>query len=140
MNSSEMTIFLEDKVPIKPVPKNREIRGFGPSGSSSSEGRATPVVQPPVQQELELNVRTPDKNALGKPMSQYRQAEAPQKMSPPPRTGGSAPTPRPGGFFGRGDRHGWKSPHRAQISHFKFFELILLLKLDKQLPAKYPRS
>jgi hypothetical protein len=42
---------------------------------------ATPVVQPPVQQEPELNVRTPDKNALEKSMSRYKQAEAPQKTS-----------------------------------------------------------
>ena len=42
---------------------------------------AIPVVQPPVQQELEPNIRTPDKNALGKPTSRYKQAEAPQKTS-----------------------------------------------------------
>ena len=27
-------------------------------------------------------------------------------------------------------------PHRAQISRFEFFELILLLKLDKQFPVE----
>ena len=28
------------------------------------------------------------------------------------------------------------NPHRAQISQFEFFELILLLKLDKQFPVE----
>ena len=37
--------------------------------------------------------------------------------------------------FGRGDET-VGNPHRAQISQFEFFELTLLLKLDKQLPVE----
>ena len=37
--------------------------------------------------------------------------------------------------FGRGDDT-IGNPHRAQISQFELFELILLLKLDKQLPVE----
>ena len=36
---------------------------------------------------------------------------------------------------GRGD-DAIGNPHRAQISRFEFFELILLLKLDKRLPVE----
>ena len=37
--------------------------------------------------------------------------------------------------LGRGDdRVG--NPHRAQVSQFELFELILLLKLDRQLPVE----
>ena len=37
--------------------------------------------------------------------------------------------------FGRGD-DAIGNPHRAQIFRFKFFELILLLKLDKRPPVE----
>ena len=37
--------------------------------------------------------------------------------------------------LGRGDDT-LGNPHRAQISKFVFFELVLLLKLDKQLPVE----
>ena len=37
--------------------------------------------------------------------------------------------------FGKGDDT-VGNPHRAQISQFELFELILLLKLDKQLPVE----
>ena len=37
--------------------------------------------------------------------------------------------------FGRGDDT-VGNPHRAQISLFEFFELILLLELDKQVPVE----
>ena len=38
-------------------------------------------------------------------------------------------------YFGRGDDT-VGNPHRAQISQFELFELILLLKLDKQFPVE----
>ena len=41
----------------------------------------------------------------------------------------------PAAWFGRGDDT-VGNPHRARISQFDFFELILLLKLDKQLPVE----
>ena len=53
--------------------KKREKRG--------GKEEETPGGQPPVQQEPGLNVRTLNKNALGKPTSRYKQAEAPQKTS-----------------------------------------------------------
>ena len=37
--------------------------------------------------------------------------------------------------FGRGDDTDG-NPHRAQISQFELFELILLLKVDKQFPVE----
>ena len=41
------------------------------------------------------------------------------------------------GTFGRGDlRDTLGNPHRAQVSQFEFFELVLLLKLDKRLPVE----
>ena len=42
---------------------------------------------------------------------------------------------RPHGRFGREDG-AVGNPHRAQISRFELFELILLLKLDRQLPVE----
>ena len=44
------------------------------------------------------------------------------------------PNPNPP-FVGRGDAT-VGNPHRAQICQFEFFELILLLKLDKQFPVE----
>ena len=38
-------------------------------------------------------------------------------------------------LFGRGDDT-VGNPHRAQISQFELFELILSLKLDKQFPVE----
>ena len=38
-------------------------------------------------------------------------------------------------MFGRGDDT-VGNPHRAQMSHFELFELILLFQLDKQFPVE----
>ena len=49
--------------------------------------------------------------------------------------GPESPLASGGITFGRGDDT-VGNPHRAQISQFELFELILLLKLDKQFPVE----
>ena len=75
-SSDRRRLTADDELEYPPPPRPAELQA-----QEEATPEATPVVQPPVQQEPELYVRTLDKDALGKPTSRYKQAEAPQKTS-----------------------------------------------------------